>query len=221
MDYMITNQNRKVYLRLNDNGQPETCVKTAAHRFSDKKARNILNNLPKTMRKFHFIIVPMPNETDDELNNEVSVVNKVDHNVCNAVKKVAQATPTTIKNEHYVVPKTVTSWVERISEFNSLFVEAKHRKDELFDLLSDVDKELSNCLHMIEMTKWKNGCDGYKEYKKIKSILEKRRVIKDELSVVQSISSCNMENFSVNHVVDKLVNRDFTIREVDDCKLIL
>lgn len=213
MDYMITNKNRKVYLRLNSNGQPETCAKIAAHRFSDQKAKNILNNLPKTMRKFEFTIIPIPDEVDGS--------NKVEHKVCNVVKTVAQSTPATIKNEHYVVPKTVTSWMERISEFNNLFVEAKHRKDELFDLLSDVDKELSNCLHMIEMTKWKNGCDGYKEYKKIKSILEKRRVIKDELSVVQSISSCNMENFTVNHVVDKLVNRDFTIREVDDCKLIL
>ena len=206
MDYMITNHNRKIYIRLNDNGTPETCVKSAAHKFSDVKARNILNNLPKPMKKFHFMIVPMSSE--ENVQEEKCEI------VCNKIQS------TTIKNEQYVIPETVTSWMERIEECNNLIIDAKNRKNELFDSLSDVDRELSNCLHFIEMNKWKSGCDGYKEYKKIKLILEKRRSIKDELSVVQSISSCNMEHFSVDHIVDKLINRDFTIREVDDCAII-
>lgn len=149
---------------------------------------------------------------------------KVDK-VCKETKDVSCTHTTyakaTIKNENYIVPNTVTSWMDRIEKCNSLVIDAKNRKDELFEQLSDIDKDLSNCLHIIEMTKWKNGCDGYKEYKKIKQILEKRRTIKDELSVVQSISRCNIEHFSVDHVVDRLKNRDFTIRETDDGTVIL
>lgn len=199
MSCMITNKDKKIYIRLN-NGQPETCVESVAQKFSDTKAKNILNNLPKTMRKFNFMIVTVPDEE-----NHISTT----------------VQPTTIKNVNYVVPNTVTSWMARAEQCNSLVVDAKHRKDELFEQLSDVDKELSNCLHIIEMTNWKNGCEGYKEYKKIKQILEKRRTIKDELSVVQSISRCNIEHFSVDHVVNKLKNRDFTIRETDDGTVIM
>lgn len=38
---------------------------------------------------------------------------------------------------------------------------------------TNADKEVSNCLHRIELTNWKNGCDGYKEYKTLKMVLKK------------------------------------------------
>ena len=82
-----------------------------------------------------------------------------------------------------------------------------------------MDKDLSNCLHLIELTKWKNGCDGYKEYKSIKNILEKRRNIKDELTIVQSILESNLESMATNRVekvVSRLCNRVFNMREVED-----
>ena len=203
---LITNQARKIYIRLNDNGQPETCVKSAAHKFTDTKAKNILSNLPKTLRQFNFMLI-------DELDNSSEVIEI-------KPSKVISTKPS-IKNENYIVPNTVTSWMDRIEKCNNLVTDAKHRKDELFEQLSDIDKDLSNCLHIIEMTKWKSGCDGYKEYKKIKQILEKRRVIKDELSVVQSLASCDINHFSVDHVVNKLVDRSFAIRETDSGTVIL
>ena len=209
MDCMITNQDKKIYIRLNGNGQPETCVKSVAQKFTDTKARNILNNLPRTLKHFNFMIVTVPDDEVEKTNKDL-----------NEIKDIS--TPgKTIKNENYIVPNTVTSWMDRIEKCNNLVVEAKHRKDELFEQLSDVDKDLSNCLHIIEMTKWKSGCDGYKEYKKIKQILEKRRVIKDELSVVQSLASCDINHFSVDHVVNKLVDRSFAIRETDSGTVIL
>lgn len=203
---LITNQDKKIYIRLNASGQPETCVKSAAQKFTDTKANNILNNLPRTLKHFNFMVITVPDEDVKQVSEEL--------------KKVTSSKPT-IRNENYVVPNTVTSWMDRIEQCNTLVIDAKHRKDELFEQLSDVDKDLSNCLHIIEMTKWKNGCDGYKEYKKIKQILEKRRTIKDELSVVQSLASCNINHFSVDHVVDKLENRSFTIRETENGTVIM
>ena len=210
MDCMITNQDKKIYIRLNGNGQPETCVKSVAQKFTDTKARNILNNLPRTLKHFNFMIVHVPDDKVEQVRKELKSVS------CDSL------TPgKIIKNENYIVPNTVTSWMDRIEKCNSLVTDAKHRKDELFEQLSDIDKDLSNCLHIIEMTKWKSGCDGYKEYKKIKQILEKRRVIKDELSVVQSLASCDINHFSVDHVVNKLVDRSFAIRETENGTVIL
>lgn len=217
MQYMITNQARKIFIRLNENGQPETCVKSVAHKFTDKKAKNILSNLPKSMRQFHFSVVRVPDDSDEEI-CEVQIENVNNINNIDSISSIKDIKheKVTIKNENYIVPNTVTSWMDRIKQCNNLISDARHRKDELFDQLSDIDKELSNCLHIIEMTKWKSGCDGYKEYKRVKQILEKRRVIKDELSVVQSISSCNLKHLSVDHVVDNLENRSFTIRETEN-----
>lgn len=194
MDYVITNKDKKVYIRLNNNGMPETCVKAVAQKFNNTKANNILNNLPKTLRKFNFMVIPLFEESN----------------------KSEEDSRTFIKSEDYVVPEKINVWMDRIKGYNDIVVDVRKRKDELFTSLSNVDRELSNCLHVIELNKWKNGCDGYKEYKKIKTILEKRREIKDELSVVQSISTCLSKPISVEHVVKNLQDRDFTIRETDE-----
>lgn len=197
MDCFITNEYEKVFIRLNGNGQPETCVKAKAQRFPEEKANNILKNLPRTLQSFQFKLLPLEEESKEEKTETVK-------------EKII------LKAENYVIPDTINKWMARIDAYNSLVVEAKVRKDELLALESNVDKELSNCLHAIEMTKWKSGCDGYKEYKKMKTLLEKRRSIKDEISIVQSISAHDIEKISVDHVVNRLKTRDFTIREVED-----
>lgn len=202
MDCLITNSDRKIYIKLDSCGKAVTCVKHAAQKFSDKKAKNILSSLPKTLKKFNFMIVPIQDETQTDIATKCEIKAVAD-------KKI-------IKNDDYVVPDTVTNWVQRFKSINGLVVDATVRKNELFEQLSNVDKELSNCLHEIELTRSKNACDGYKEYKKVKTVLEKRRVIKDELAVVQSISSYDINSTQIDDVVNRLKNRDFTMREVDD-----
>ncbi len=201
MDYVITNPGKKLYIKLDKNGFPETCTKQMAQRFESSKARNILDNLPKTLKKFHFKVLPLPDEI---------------------VHKEEDKKEEILLSTYYTVSDSVNMWVERVKSCNDLAKDALQRKQELIRLLSNIDKELSNCLHKIELTKWKNGCDGYKEYKSVKTILEKRRIIKDELTVVQSILSANLESMATNRVeqvVDRLTNRIFEIREVEnyDC----
>ena len=198
MDYVITNPRKKLYIRLDKNGFPETCTKQMAQRFENSKARNILDNLPKTLKKFHFKVLPLPDEIlhkEEDKKEEILI------------------------GTYYTVSDSVNMWVERVKNCNDLAKDALQRKEELIRLLSNIDKELSNCLHKIELTKWKNGCDGYKEYKSVKTILEKRRIIKDELTVVQSILSANLESMATNRVeqvVDRLKSRIFEIREVEN-----
>ena len=74
LDCEITNG--KVYVMLDDNGTPKTCSEAQAQRFSEDKAKNIVNNLPKTMQKFHFKVklipdIPAPDKiTKDEQSKE-------------------------------------------------------------------------------------------------------------------------------------------------------
>ena len=201
MDYVITNSSRKTFIKLDSSGKAVTCVKSAAQKFSDQKARNILSNLPKTLKKFHFTMVPMPNEPIKEIEAkcEIKVVEK-----------------TTIKKDDYELSNEIVDWLNRVELCSNLIVDASSRKDELFEKLSNADKDLSNCLHEIELSNWKSGCEGYKEYKKIKTILEKRRIIKDELSVVQSISTCDINVEQIEKLIERLKNREFAIRDVSD-----
>ena len=197
MDYIIRN-NKNVCIRLNDNGTPETCGRNMAQRFENSKARNILDHLPKTMKKFHFRVEAIP----DEIIHKPEIVKE---NV--------------IVESHHTVPEAVKIWVSRVKNCNDLAQDATKRKEELLKALSNVDRDLSNHLHKIEFTKWKNGSEGYKAYKAVKIILERRRRIKDELIIVQSILSSNLESMAANHVekvANNLSNRIFSMREVEE-----
>lgn len=201
MDYVITNPNKKIYIRLDSSGHPETCIKQNAQKFEYSKAKNILHNLPKTLKKFHFKVQAVNGEI---INNE---------------QEERDCKEQIFISTYYIVPDCVNRWVDRVKDCNGLAKDAAERKNVLIDALSNVDKELSNCLHIIELTKWKNGCDGYKEYKTVKNILERRRCIKDELTVVQSILESNLQSMAsdrIEKVVNRLGNRVFNIREVKD-----
>ena len=59
LEYVITN-NQKTFIRLNDSGTPVTCGKNDSQRFEYSKARNIVEHLPKTLKKFHFKVQAVP-----------------------------------------------------------------------------------------------------------------------------------------------------------------
>ena len=203
VDYMIVNPQKTLYIRT-ENGQPVTCSKQNRQRFEYSKACNLLSHLPKKLHKFHFRVEAIP-----EIGvSPPSTLSPVKHE---------QTTPKYIKTP-YEVPNEVQGWLDRVKECNGLAKDAASRKSELLSQLSNVDKELSNCLHEIELTGNMNACDGYKEYKRAKTILKRRRIIKDELSVVDSILTSNLQSMAtdrIQKVVNGLGKRRFVIRDVD------
>ena len=204
MDYMIVNPQKTLYIRT-DGGQPVTCSKQNRQRFEYSKACNILAHLPKKLHKFHFRVEAIP-EIGVSPSGKSSSINHEE-----------QPTPKYIKTP-YIVPNEVQGWLDRVKECNGLAKDAASRKSELLSQLSNVDRELSNCLHEIELTGNMNACDGYKEYKRAKTILKKRRIIKDELSVVDSILTSNLQSMAtdrIQKVVNGLGKRRFVIRDVD------
>ena len=56
---MICN-NRRVYIRLAENGRPETCNERDRGEFEYSKARNIVDNLPKVLKKMNFKVEAIP-----------------------------------------------------------------------------------------------------------------------------------------------------------------
>ena len=203
VDYMIVNPQKTLYI-CTENGQPVTCSKQNRQRFEYSKACNLLSHLPKKLHKFHFRVEAIP-----EIGaSPPSTSSPVKHE---------QTTPKYIKTP-YEVSNEVQGWLDRVKECNGLAKDAASRKSELLSQLSNVDKELSNCLHEIELTGNMNACDGYKEYKRAKTILKRRRIIKDELSVVDSILTSNLQSMAtdrIQKVVNGLGKRRFVIRDVD------
>ena len=216
LDYVITNHSKKIFIRLGDGGVPETCSKNQCQYFTQKKAKNVLKSLPKTMKKFHFMAMQMPPLFNQDKCDQQEDCNKNTYYESNHEDKNNIKCKTFTKE--YVIPIEVETWLDKMKNCNGLAKEALCRKSELICQLSNIDKELSNCLHEIELSKNMNACNGYKEYRRIKIILEKRRIIKDELIVVKSILSSNLQSIGsdrIQKVIDGLGNRKFTIRDVD------
>lgn len=206
MEYVITN-NQKTFIRLNDSGTPTTCGKNEAQRFEYSKARNIADNLPKTLKKFHFRVQAVPEIPQKKEIKETPSGKDVKD------KKVIQ--------KKYVPSENVTRWVEKFGTCDDILKEAEKRKEELSTMLSNVDKELINQLHIIELEGNKNACQGYLEYKRMKVILEKRREIKDEMMIIRNVINSDYTYLSRERVrksVDNLSTRKFTLRVVDDAE---
>ncbi len=159
LDYLITNPNKTVYIRLNENGTPETCVKKVEQRFENSKARNILDNLPKTLKRFHFRIVPIPDV------------------IAYGQEEVKEEAKERIINTYYTISDSVTQWVDRVKNCKDLAKDAAKRKEELVQALTNADKALSNCLHKIELTK----CGGETKHNLLRdSELDFREVLHKE-----------------------------------------
>lgn len=201
MDYLIANPSKTVFIRLDDNGRPVTCTKNDLQRFEYSKANNLVSNLPKTMKKFHFKTFPIP----EIFEKKEKYDQKDDRNV--------------ITNTSYIPSENITRWIEKFSVCDDIISEAKIRKEELKISLSNTDKELSNRLHIIELENNKNACQGYNEYRQIRNIMQKRREIKDELLIISNVLRHDFTGFTKENVhksIAGLSNRKFTLRITEE-----
>ena len=212
VDYIIVSPSRKQYIRIDADGRPITCGKNQMQRFEYSKAKNLLKNLPKTMKKFHF---------------KVEAVSEIEHSVQEKVNSMCNNKDTSDNSEsaesvylhqEWKMTPQVQVWIDRSNQCHGLISDAEIRKTELIEKLSNVDRELSNCIHKIEIERNMNACAGYMEYKRERTILRRRREIKDELAIVDSIITCNIDNLApgnIDKMVERLKHRRFRIRDVD------
>jgi hypothetical protein len=199
MDYVIKNH-KNLYIRLNKNGSPVTCAEHEKSIFEYSKAKNILNGLPKTLKRLNFMVDPVP---------DISQRNEVD-------KKLEEKV---IENENYIIPNEILEWIEKFGICDDILKEAQKRRDELNKALSEIDKEFVNIIHEIEFEGKIDLYGGWQERNRVKENREKRRKIKDELLIISSVLKMNFRNLDrsiINKIVAGLAKRKFTYRVVEE-----
>lgn len=169
MEYAIVNNNG-VYIRLN-NGQPVACTKKTRDTFQKQKAENILEHLPKSMRRLHFKLECIP-----------------DIKMETPVERIVKATKSSIKGcDGYEVAESVKSWVDKFGECERILSDAAKRYKELELELRQADEELMDILHEIELTKPVDLYKGWIFYRRIKNNRKKRRDLKDEMIIIHNV----------------------------------
>lgn len=125
MEYIIKNH-KNVYIRLNSNGRPVTCVEHDKTLFEFSKAKNIVDSLPKSLKRLRF---------------KVEAILEI---IVRQEKKV-------IEKENYLVSANITEWIEKFGICDDILKEAQKRKEELYRELTNIDRQFSNLVHQIEL----------------------------------------------------------------------
>lgn len=200
MKYEIKNH-KGVYININSNGKPVTCSKEEKGLFEFSKAKNIVNSLPKTLKKLKFKVEAVP---------DIEIQKDKDN------KKTGKIT----KRQKYMPSENITRWIEKFGTCSDIFNEAKQRANLICKELYDSDKELIDILHIIEIEPPKDLYGGWIMYKKIKKNREDRRKLKDELLIVENVlkginPSC-LERKNIKKAVDGLLNREYRFRIIEE-----
>lgn len=197
LDYCIKN-NKNVYLKLNDNGTPITCVESVKGVFEFSKAKNILGSLPKTLKRLNFQVEAIP---DIKPKKEKSIEKKV------------------IQKQNYILSEDITRWVDKFGTCADILNEARKREEQLINDLHNADKEILDLLHIIEIDSPKDMYKGWQQYKLIRENREKRRIIKDELLIVENVlkeinPDC-LQRERIQKAINGLLGRKYTFRIVE------
>ena len=170
-----------------------SCAEKDKGIFEYHKAVNICNSLPKTLKKFNFYVEEI-DDAHEEVKQEV------------------------VLGEEYSIPDDVSRWIEKLSVCGDIVQELKKRKEELNTMMSNVDKEITNILHKIELEKSKDMYGGWLAYKELQTAMKKRRNVKDEMLIVNEVLRMSFARFSVENLersIMGLANRKFSLRVTD------
>lgn len=191
LNYVIKEKKRNLFIRLDENGQPVTCTDRKKTIFEESKAKNILDHLPKKLKKWKFEVIALPD-----------------------IKKKTIADD---KKEDYIPSESITRWVDKFGKCSDILTEAEEREKQLVSDLQDNDKELIDLLHIIEIEKPKDLFSGWKLYKDIRNNRKQRRSMKDELLIVEDVLE-QIKDISYFHrdriqkSIDGLFSRKYTFR---------
>lgn len=202
MNYVIKNH-KNVYIRLNKNGAAVTCTEQKRALFDESKAKNILDGLPKTLKRLNFKVVAIPDITP-QINKEV----------VNIVKK------SVIENSSYEVAENVTRWIDQFGSCYDVIKNAEQILKTLIVELEGCDKKLLDILHRIEIEPPKDLYGGWQIYKAIRENRRKRRNIKDETliinNVLEKINPSCLNRDQIKKAVDGLIGRKYRFRFIEE-----
>lgn len=202
MDYVIRNH-KNVYIRLNENGAPVTCSEHEKTLFEYSKATNVLKSLKKSMKRLNFQVEPL-REITAQINKDV---------VTSLKKKV-------IANNNYELSETVSRWIDKFGCCYDVLQDAENTSKELLTELEKTDKEILDILHSIELEPPKDLYNGWILYKAIRENRKKRRIIKDEMliinNVLEEINPSCLNRERIQRAIDGLFTRKYNFRIVEE-----
>lgn len=176
-NYVITDGTRFIYKNYKNKYVPISS-EAMADVYNKKQAETIYKNrLPKALKRVFYV------KCIDESRSDVK---QVDSQKTYNIEETCE------------IPN-ITQWLDKIDTLNGLIQEATKRKQELINSLTTIDRELSDIIHYIEFCNL-NAAQGYSAYKMIRERRIKRRVIKNELSVINVI----LDKESLDHIEDKI-----------------
>lgn len=167
---------------------------------SRSKANNIWkNSISKILRKkYHVEEVEIQRET-----------NKPDEEHVDRLKVVTKESV-----EH----SSIGYYLEHIRGINDFVNTASERYDKLTEMQSELDKEIVDLHHYIELHDM-NAYQGWVCFKALQIRLRKRRNIKDEIFMIQQLNLCNIDRKAVGDAVKSVAglnNRQYTPRVLTD-----
>jgi len=150
LGYVIKNQ-KNVYIKLNERGEPVTCPEYEKGIFEYTKARNIVESLKKTLKRLNFSVEPVPN-TDVQMGTNTAQA------ACSDTEQTIQSNrrsktekKNVIESENYELPESISVWIEKFGTCSDILSEAKQRREILVDELNKTDDKLLDILHEIEL----------------------------------------------------------------------
>lgn len=189
--YVITDGTRWIMRDRNKKYVPAS-NEALADIFSNKEANSVYqNNLSKALKSVFHV---------EKIDKPPALIKQISH------EEVKSNTETVS------VAENIQYWVDKVSGLNGLAAEALHRKEELINQLSEVDKELCDINHYIEFCNL-NAAQGYKAYKMIKDRRVKRRSIKNELDVLNMILGKKLSESVTNEITNAVSRMDKRIYE--------
>lgn len=189
--YVITDGTRWI-MRDRKGKYVPTSNEALADVFGNKEANSVYqNNLSKALKSVFHV---------EKIDKPPALIKQISH------EEVKSNTETVS------VAENIQYWVDKVSGLNGLATEALHRKEELINQLSEVDKELCDINHYIEFCNL-NAAQGYKAYKMIKDRRVKRRSIKNELEVLNMILGKKLSESVTNEITNAVSRMDKRIYE--------
>lgn len=184
--YIITDGKRFIYCNYSGKFVP-TPSEAMADIYTRRQAENIYNNsLPKVLKKVFYIkkydCLPMTvrQVTQNDLNNNT---------------------------EKVIIAENIQFWLEKIDDMDGIVKDAKKRKKVLEKQLHDLEAEKLDIEHYIEFQKL-NAAQGYKASKELKICRVKRRSVKNEIEVINTILDLQFKKMISKKIYQKIEELD-------------
>ena len=163
-----------------------------------------MDHLPKTLKRFHFRAQAIPEITPQVNKN---IVQEMEKNIIQG-------------NVDYEVTENITQWLDKFGNCADVLNEAKERQKALLQQLEDTDNKLIDILHKIELEPSKDLYHGWLLYKEIKTNRKNRRIIKDELLIIQNVlekvDSFWLSREQIQKAIDGLFKRKYSFRIIEE-----